>query len=280
MISYTIVAGFLGAGKTSLINGLLQTTTERLAVVVNDLGDLSLDALLLDAQTNDDVIELANGCVCCSIGDSLAVTLRDLCLQPNPPDRIVLECSGAADPTSVAKYGSRNVLADPQIITVADATDVRQRSTDRMMGGLVDAQLRAASLVAVSKLDLLDEADRAEVLAWLSDRVGETPFVAGHPHDLGTVDTAAPSTGVGPSPAFSTTSRRFDGLVEMPEVEALLVDENVVRAKGLVKTSEGWQRIEWSAGTTEVHQWTGPPPPTAFLTTIKTAKGPGPQTLK
>ena len=96
MIGYTIVGGFLGAGKTTLINSLLSTATEPIAVIVNDIGEINIDAALISSVT-DDTLELTNGCVCCSIGDSLATTLRDLCQRPEPPERIVLECSGAAE---------------------------------------------------------------------------------------------------------------------------------------------------------------------------------------
>ena len=108
-----VIGGWLGAGKTTLVNRLLgQAQGERIAVVVNDIGKVAVDADLVQAGDGD-TVELTNGCVCCSIGDSLAVTLRDLVLGERPPERIVVEASGVADPDRVAAYGDRRRLRRP-----------------------------------------------------------------------------------------------------------------------------------------------------------------------
>ncbi|HBM56866.1 MAG TPA: cobalamin biosynthesis protein P47K, partial [Acidimicrobiaceae bacterium] len=101
-----VLGGWLGAGKTTLLNRLLRAASdgERIAVVVNDVGEVCLDAELVAARDGD-TVELTNGCVCCSIGDSLGVTLRDLVLSDRPPDRLVIEASGVAEPDRVAAYG-------------------------------------------------------------------------------------------------------------------------------------------------------------------------------
>src|SRR5712691_7358039 len=103
-IPATIVTGFLGAGKTSLVRHLLTTAAgHRLAIIVNEFGELGIDRELLlgcgdDACGEDDIVELANGCLCCTVADDFLPTLTRLVERPSPPDHIVIETSGLALP--------------------------------------------------------------------------------------------------------------------------------------------------------------------------------------
>ena len=98
----TVVGGYLGAGKTTLLNRLLADTQgRRLAVLVNDFGAVNIDAGLI-ANRDGETISLVNGCVCCSIGDNLGMTLYDLAERPDGPEHIVIEASGVADPARIA----------------------------------------------------------------------------------------------------------------------------------------------------------------------------------
>src|SRR5260370_27798592 len=97
-IPFTVSGGFLGAGKTTLLNRLLRGATgRRFAVLVNDFGALDIDGRLV-ADHGGDTIALANGCLCCTIGDSLVTTLLSLLEHPERFDHIVVEASGVADP--------------------------------------------------------------------------------------------------------------------------------------------------------------------------------------
>ncbi len=162
----TVIGGWLGSGKTTLLNRLLTETTERVAVVVNDVGELNIDVDLID-RADDELVELTNGCVCCSIGGSLAITLRDLAKREPAPDRIVIEASGVAEPGQVARFGDRRVVPLESVIVTADATDIRRRVEDPVYGGLASAQLDQADRIVVTKLDLLTEAEGAAVQEWL-----------------------------------------------------------------------------------------------------------------
>ena len=111
-----VLGGWLGAGKTTLVNRLLRAAhDERIAVVVNDIGEVNLDAELIAARDGD-TVELTNGCVCCSMGESLALTLRDLVLSERPPDRLVVEASGVAEPDRVAVYGDRRRIRPDGVV--------------------------------------------------------------------------------------------------------------------------------------------------------------------
>ena len=127
-----VLGGWLGAGKTTLLNRLLRAADagERIAVLVNDVGEVNLDVDLV-ASRDGDTVELTNGCVCCTIGDSLSSTLRDLVLGDRPPDRVVVEASGIAEPDRVAAYGDRRRIRPDGIVVAVDATDVVARAADR-----------------------------------------------------------------------------------------------------------------------------------------------------
>lgn len=280
MIRYTIVAGFLGAGKTSLINSVLSTATERIAVVVNDLGDISLDAALLRANTAPEgpsnVVELANGCVCCTIGDSLAVTLRDLCLRSPAPEHVLVECSGAAEPQLVAAYGSRRVLAEPSIVTVVDATDILSRANDDRFAPLVSAQLAAANLLVLSKTDLVSPAQVGQVSAWLRTHYPAAQLVVGHPGSLGALlPESVGSLNLAPfsAPAtdlFTTTTETLPGHQDLGELSAQLdADAALVRGKGIVLSHGDAVLVHWAAGRFESTPWTGPVPECGWITLIR-----------
>ena len=162
--------GFLGAGKTSLINNLLaEPQGRRLAIVVNDFGAIDIDAQFL-AGVAEGVVSLKNGCICCSLQGDLLATLSTLLRREPVPDAIVIETSGVSDPAEIV-----GALLDPVIwraaaldavICVADARQLADQP------GLPDdalwqSQLRTADFVALTKTDLVDEAEQVQARAIL-----------------------------------------------------------------------------------------------------------------
>ena len=103
-ISATVVTGFLGAGKTTLIRHMLENAKgKRIALIINEFGDLGVDSDILkgcgiEACSEDDVVELSNGCICCTVADEFIPTMEMLLSRDNPPDHIVIETSGLALP--------------------------------------------------------------------------------------------------------------------------------------------------------------------------------------
>ncbi|MFI5002869.1 MAG: CobW family GTP-binding protein [Reyranellales bacterium] len=166
-IPFTVIGGFLGAGKTTLLNRLLAGTTgRRFAVLVNDFGALDIDGRLVAAHGGD-TIALANGCLCCTIGDSLVTTLLALLERPERFDHIVVEASGVADPGRIADLA----VLDPRlvrdgVIVVVDAADVQERAADRRLSDTVGRQLKAADLLVLNKIDLAD--DLPSLRTWLA----------------------------------------------------------------------------------------------------------------
>jgi G3E family GTPase len=153
----TVISGYLGAGKTTLINRLLaEAHGQKLMVMVNDFGAINIDAELL-ASATEDTLTLTNGCVCCTMGADLFMAIGDVLDRADRPDHLVIEASGIADPARIAQVA----LAEPDlsyggIITVVDALQFEALSKDNQIGAQIEAQVRAADLVALSKAALPD----------------------------------------------------------------------------------------------------------------------------
>ena len=170
----TVLGGYLGAGKTTLLNRLLADVQGvKLAVLVNDFGEVNIDAALI-ANRDGETISLANGCVCCSIGDNLGMTLYDLAERPDGPEHILVEASGVADPARIAGYaGCHPRLCLDGIVVLADAETVQARAGDRYVGDVVRQQLSSADLIVLSRTDLLDASATRCVRDWIEGEIPE-----------------------------------------------------------------------------------------------------------
>lgn len=158
-----VVGGYLGSGKTTLINRLLRSPGgRRITVLVNDFGAINIDADLLESK-DEDTIALTNGCVCCSIGGDLFMALGDVLDRQPRPDVLVIEASGVADPRRIAD----TARAEPDlryggIVTLVDALNHSDLSADPLIAPQVLEQVACADLLAVSKcaeisVDLRDQ---------------------------------------------------------------------------------------------------------------------------
>ncbi|MEM9222890.1 MAG: CobW family GTP-binding protein [Pseudomonadota bacterium] len=152
----TIIGGYLGAGKTTLVNHILRRSNgRRLAVMVNEFGSLPIDADLIEAEDGD-LIAIAGGCVCCSYGDDLMAALAKLADLAPPPDHILLEASGVALPGSIAStvslFGQAARLHG--VVVLADAERLPEFLHDPYLSDTIERQLRAADLVVLTKTDL------------------------------------------------------------------------------------------------------------------------------
>ncbi len=168
-----VIGGYLGAGKTTLLNALLRNARGvRYSVLVNDFGSMNLDAELI-AASGTDTIELTNGCTCCTIGGDLILALKALLARETPPERILIEASGVADPQAVARLAACHPsLSVEGTIVVADAETIVDRADDKYVGGLVRRQLASAGSVVLSKVDVLDANRLLEVRAWVEGAAG------------------------------------------------------------------------------------------------------------
>ncbi|MSQ03349.1 MAG: hypothetical protein EXR71_15895 [Myxococcales bacterium] len=175
-IPVLVVGGFLGSGKTTLVRHLLaeaQATGIRMAVVSNEFGELGIDAALLGAG-DARMVELAGGCVCCTLSNELLETLQELRVRVDP-DRIVIEASGLALPFDTQLHlfrpPVRDWVGDEACVVVVDAE--RAGESDPLFA----EQLQSADLVLLNKLDLVDDAGRAAAEARIRALVDTAPII-------------------------------------------------------------------------------------------------------
>ena len=191
-IPTTVITGFLGAGKTSLIRHLLETASgRRLALVINEFGEVGVDRELLAGCNipgcgEDDIVELANGCICCTVADDFVPTIEALLARDRPPEHIVIETSGLALPKPLVKAFNwpeiRTRVTVDGVVAVIDAAAVAdgrfapdpeavaaQRAADAALDHdtpleeVFEDQLLCADIVILNKTDLLDAESLARV---------------------------------------------------------------------------------------------------------------------
>jgi G3E family GTPase len=154
-IPVTVVGGFLGAGKTTLVNHLIKNGNKRFGVIVNEFGDVNVDGALIENMDDEGVTEFSNGCLCCAGRDDLAEAMFKLAMRKNPPEHLLVELSGLADPVPVAQTvlepQLRGVFDLDGIIGVADARNLYQTLQDVPEGAV---QLAYATSIVLNKTDL------------------------------------------------------------------------------------------------------------------------------
>ncbi len=203
-IPATVITGFLGAGKTTMIRNILQNAEgRRIALIINEFGDLGVDGDVLkgcgaEACTEDDIIELTNGCICCTVADDFIPTMTKLLDRENRPDHIVIETSGLALPQPlIAAFNwpdIRTQVTVDGVITVVDSAavaagrfaddhdkvDALRVEDDNLdhespIEELFEDQLTAADLIILNKTDLLDSTGLAFVRNEVSSRTSRKP---------------------------------------------------------------------------------------------------------
>ncbi|MBV8512016.1 MAG: GTP-binding protein [Xanthobacteraceae bacterium] len=160
----TVIAGFLGSGKTTLVNHILANNAGlRAAVIVNEIGEIGIDGDLIIATEND-MVELSNGCICCSINNDLVETIFRVLERKHVIDYLVLETTGVADPLPVVltflRSEFRDIVRVDSIVTVADAECF---SLDLFDGPAARNQLRYGDTILLNKSDLVSAARLADV---------------------------------------------------------------------------------------------------------------------
>ncbi|MFM8770043.1 MAG: CobW family GTP-binding protein [Rubrivivax sp.] len=287
-----VIGGYLGAGKTTLVNHLLRHAGgRRLAVLVNDFGEVSIDAdLILGAEGG--LMSLAGGCVCCSFGGDLVGTLAELLQRQPAPEVLLIETSGVGIPSAVARAAALLPgLRVEATVVVADAPTLRERAEDRYVGDTVRQQLEDADLLLLNQTDRVSSDALSALQAWWAASHPGTPLwptvraqvpaevvlgfqarsaegVAG----LASVPLSTPASepqrfaprvqAVAPAAeVFESGQWQLLGPVDVPALIASWQADaaRLVRAKGIVRSQEGGLvSLQWAGRQAHVEPWTAP----------------------
>lgn len=289
-VPVTVIAGFLGAGKTSYLNRRLASgDIEDALILVNDVGEVNVDVAAIDYR-DDRVLSLSNGCVCCTLGGTLAEQLSQALRLKARPTEILIEASGVANPqriADIARLAPGLELAD--IVVLVDASQAGRLALDAQVGELWRAQVHAAHRLLVNRLPQ-EASARDQLLGWLG-QLAPGAAVVTEPVQVAPASSRTTSSGpafwqangAGPSAEPFAERARHSGLTDATlhlrhslvaeELQVLLerYRDCLFRAKGFVRCrladGEEWRSLQLS-GQRLAWQSHGPPATGAVLVCI------------
>jgi G3E family GTPase len=248
----TVLTGFLGAGKTTLVNRILSAAHGlRIGVIVNDFGAVAIDSeLIIGVQAG--TVSLANGCVCCEIRGDLVAAVDSVLGQDRDLDALVLEASGVAEPSGIARTFTSEVFRSPirldGIVAVIDAGQLPAQAQDPATRDLVFGQIGYSDIALLNKIDLADRAQVDAVRDFVHDRLpavriietshAQVPFHVllgiGPTGDRGTHGDHRHGSG-----AFEHWTYTRDGAVDIDALLASIrrLPRSVYRIKGFVHSA-------------------------------------------
>ncbi|RKO67949.1 CobW family GTP-binding protein [Desulfofundulus salinus] len=272
-----IVNGFLGSGKTTFIQNLVKKLVplERIVILVNDFGEVGIDGALL-AQDDLDVVELASGCICCSLAADLGRQLLDIATKVRP-DRVIVEPTGVATIQGLLSViGSLRLekyIEAVKVILLIDAAEFKDFHAGYRT--FVESQISLADIVIINKCDLVSAAEAREIRKTISTvnrraTVVETTFGQVALEQMGAPPTPGDLPGGGGDeclrhhhhhhhekrlPTYQSFSREYEGVFDLKSLQNYFQSLNslpqgkVVRAKGIFRCPEGWYRIDFVPAT-------------------------------
>ena len=241
----TLVGGYLGAGKTTLINRLLTQPElpSGTAILVNDFGDINIDESLIRSESdNGNIIGLSNGCICCSISDDLSQALDQL--NALPIAQVILETSGVAEPARVWQHCHYPGFSPKATVVVVDAVNFHQRSQDKYVGQLVTAQTAQTDVLVVSKTELNSHFQLDSLTPLMTSRdtkLIETILGWQREGTSGAFESRIPLL-----PTFSAQTWYQENAVSRESIEASLtaLGSSVQRVKGWIETESGIMQVD------------------------------------
>lgn len=256
-VPITFVGGYLGAGKTTAINDVLAEADRPIAVIVNDVGAISIDAAMIRTR-HGDTFELTDGCVRCSSIDGFGAAFDQIRARPEPPEHVIVELSGVAEPANVVPWGNSAGFLLDGVVVVAAVDQLVDDSTPEWIRAHLDRQLAEADLVLLTKTDLVDDMSIEAARRHLERIASHAPVVAG---GLGTREPGAVGRFLAlgghragdavrlPGPTLfdlhETNTIPVDGPLDRNGIDALLdslprdIGGRIARAKGVVETPDG-----------------------------------------
>ena len=262
----TLVSGYLGSGKTTLINHVLRSgALGRAAVVVNDFGDVNIDAALI-RSSGADTIELTNGCICCQITDDVQRTMGALAARDDL-DHVVCEVSGIGNPAQLGAWKTYPGFRPGGVVVCVDAGVTPRRLRNEYVADVVRAQIAAADLLVVTKADAVSDVQLSQTMEVCEEIAGEVPVqvVRGddwtsvlralegvrtaHSTDTASVSPSEDSTAH--TSVHSTVTVDVPGPVDVERIAEVLRSHapHLVRGKGILQDQAGeWVAVQLAGG--------------------------------
>jgi cobalamin biosynthesis protein CobW len=269
-----VLSGFLGSGKTTVVQRLLRDANDRgirIALISNELGELGIDRALL-GQSGETYVELEGGCVCCELSDDLLETLVVLQREVDP-DRFVIETSGVALPYDTQlnfwREPACDFIGDDMAVVVVNAEQLYE---GRDLEGTFEDQVQSADLLILNRMDLVPEAEWPKIEARLRAIEPEAPCVRAvrgdfdldllFPPDAGELDRRGPTPESTPHhhEQFETSEWNPQEGISCAEIETKLSGANLLRAKGFAQTNEGIRLVQVVGRRVEITQPSEAPP--------------------
>lgn len=248
-VPVTLLGGYLGSGKTTVINEMLHRANVPIAVLVNDVGEVNIDVALIQRHDGD-TLELTGGCVCCSLKNGFLEAFEQLRDREVPPEFVVVELSGIADPMPAAALASTPGFVVDGVMVLVDLDQFLSfEQSESLVADSVRAQVAAADVLLLTKRDLVDEGRVTDVsvrLAQLAPGVPVLPVDSAY-SAAGLVGLAARRRpgAVPPSPSlfdqYRTSVIPIAGTILRSELDQIVdaLDDTVIRAKGIVQVETG-----------------------------------------
>ena len=254
-VPITFVGGYLGAGKTTAINEVLAAADRPIAVIVNDVGAINIDAELIRRRSGD-TIELTDGCVCCTSIEGFGAAFDQIRARPEPPEHVIVELSGVAEPANVTPWGSSAGFLLDGVVVVAAVDQLLDDSMPAWIRAHLDCQVSEADLLLLMKTDLADTSAVAAAWARLDELAPGIPVVDAGGREPGALGRFLALGGhrVGdatrvPGPTLfdlhETNTIPIDGPLDRAGIDALLdslprhVGGHIARVKGVIESPDG-----------------------------------------
>jgi G3E family GTPase len=183
-ITFTVIGGFLGAGKTSLVNRVLAGGGDtRFAVLVNDFGALNIDRSLVESR-NERIIQLSNGCICCSLAGGLVDAMVSLMAWRDRIDHILIEASGVSYPGRIMDFARIDPDLRPGLtLVLVDAASMPDQINDPRLAEVIAAQMQDADMFLLTKTDIASDDEVIRTHDYLATHQAQAPVVTARADD-------------------------------------------------------------------------------------------------
>ena len=283
-ITFTVIGGFLGAGKTSLVNRVLAGADDvRFAVLVNDFGALNIDQSLIESRDSQ-IMQLSNGCICCSLAGGRVDAMVSLMQYRDSLDHILIEASGVSYPGRIMDFARIDPDLRPGLtLVLVDAAGMPSQIDDPRLAEVIAAQMQDADLFLMTKTDIASEDETAQTRAYLAAHQAQAPVLttrADDPKiiamllsdDLPATMNRSLADEHQPHPAFISVAMTASGPIDEVAFRGLCAAHSglLVRGKGLVHFADGLHVWQQSGRRTEFHPTSSAAPANSRIVLIAT----------